>query len=198
MTDAPKRERVYATGARKKPTRAERAGKPAEPPTEETLRQTLLRYLERYDASRAQLRTVLLKKLPKELPSAERASLERAIDELLERFATSRIIDDRRLSESLVRGQRARGSSTRKIEGKLRARGVDAETTSAALGESSARAEDELEAAKTYARRRRLAERYDLGVPAERQKALAALARQGFSFEVARRALAVSSDSSEE
>lgn len=163
--------------------------KPAEPPTEETLRQALLHYLQRYDGSRVQLRRVLQKKLPKELPAPERAALERTIDSLLERFAASRIIDDRRLSESLVRGQRARGASTRKIEGKLRARGVDAETIDAALGEGGARGDDELEAAHNYARRRRLAERYDLSVPAEKQKALAALARQGFSFDVARRAL---------
>lgn len=191
MTDAPKRERVYDTGGRKKPKRAEREGKPAEPPTEETLRQALLRYLERYDGSRAQLRAMLRKKLPKELGAPERAELERTIDALLERFAQSHIIDDRRLSESLVRGQRARGASARKIEGKLRQRGVAPETIATALGEASARGDDELEAAQNYARRRRLAARHDLSIPAERQKALAALARQGFSFDVARRALAL-------
>ena len=57
----------------------------------------------------------------------------------------------------------------------------------------------ELEAALTYARKRRLGPHRDAAKRAEyRQKDLASLARQGFSFDIARKVLGGDSGSDEE
>jgi regulatory protein len=159
-----------------------------------------LDYLNRYDASVEQLRRVLLRRVKRYSSGTLRDRAEVDVGRLLERFVASRLLDDARYAEALARGLRARGSSTLGIRQKLRARGVSAELIESAL-EALAKhhgegAEDpELVAARAYARKRRLTTRYDLTNPAERQKALAALARKGFSFSIAARALIVKDDS---
>jgi|GEM_PF-2869175 regulatory protein len=159
--------------------------KEKEPLTEAGLAEAALNYLNRYDASFQGLRRVLLRKIARD---GDRAKLtEKEVDELLLRLEGSRVIDDQRYAENLTANLRSRGASSRKIAMKLRERGIQANDADKAR--ETDRVSD-LEAARTYARKRRLASRYNLEDPAERQKALAALARQGFSFEVAVRALA--------
>ncbi len=159
-----------------------------------------LDYLNRYDASVEQLRRVLLRRVKRYAWGTLRDRAEVDVERLLERFVVSRLLDDARYAEALARGLRARGSSTLGIRQKLRSRGVSAELIESAL-EALAKhhgegAEDpELVAARAYARKRRLTTRYDLTNPAERQKALAALARKGFSFSIAARALIVKDES---
>lgn len=149
------------------------------------LAEAALSYLNRYDASFQGLRRVLLRKIARD---GDRAKLtEKEVDELLLRLEGSRVIDDQRYAENLTANLRNRGASSRKIALKLKERGIQA--TDAAKAKETDRVSD-LEAARTYARKRRLTSKYDLTDPAARQKALAALARQGFSFEVALRALA--------
>lgn len=112
---------------------------------------------------------------------------------MLDRFETSRLLDDRRYAQNLVSSLRGRGSSARKVEQKLRARGVEGDLLrEVARPEGPGVSQDEeLTAARTFVRRKRLLERYlaDPRDRASREKALAALARQGFSFDTARRAL---------
>lgn len=157
--------------------------------TESELADAALVYLDRYDASGSGLKRVLLRKIRAQ---GENSSLEpEAIDRLIERLKSSRIIDDQRYATNLTSSLRNRGASSLKIASKLKARGVGSPEA------DQARSEDpvgELDAAKIYAHKRRLRTRFDLADPQERQKALAALARQGFSFEVAIRALAPEDD----
>lgn len=159
-----------------------------------------LDYLNRYDASVEQLRRVLLRRVKRYSSGSVRDRAEADVRTLLERFQVSRLLDDARYAEALARGLRARGSSTLGIRQKLRSRGVSAELIEGAL-EALARhhgdadEDPELVAARAYARKRRLTTRYDLTKPEERQKALAALARKGFSFSIAARALIVKDDS---
>lgn len=162
----------------------------------EALERAALQYLERYDASVAQLRKVLLRRIDRHAESDERERVTRFVDELLQRYVGSRLLDDARYAEHFVRSQRERGASTLKIRQKLRQRGIASETIDRVLERARETLvggrppeEAELDAARAYVRRRRLTERYDLTQPKERQKALAALARQGFSFELATRAL---------
>lgn len=155
------------------------------PSTEAELQGAALSYLDRYDASESALRKILLRRLRS---GDEDSPLGlREVEGLVERLKDSRLVDDRRYAVNLTASLRNRGASSLKIASKLKARGV------AESDADEARREDpvsELEAAQTYARKRRLRARFDLSDPKERQKALAALARQGFSFEVAQRALA--------
>ncbi|HSC87385.1 MAG TPA: regulatory protein RecX [Polyangiaceae bacterium] len=155
---------------------------------EQRLHEAALGYLDRYDAPLAKLRRVLMSRLERsggaELVDAHRDDLER----VLVRLVGSGLVDDRRFAEGFAAQARRRGASTRKIEGKLLARGIASESISRSLSEAASDGLDELSAAREYVRKRRLLER-DLRDPKEQQRALASLARQGFSFDVARRAL---------
>lgn len=158
--------------------------------TEDALREAALNYLNRYDASVVQLRRVLERRLvkygePETLPEAKRS-----IERLLERFQETRLLDDARYARGFAQAARLRGGSNQKIKQKLRARGVDPELVDDSLRELHVSEElDELTAARAYVKKRRLDTRHDLKDPKARNKALASLARQGFSFDVARRAL---------
>jgi regulatory protein len=171
-------------------TRAKDEAKRTKLLSEEGLREAALRHLDRYDASRKQLETVLLRRVRKYAHPEEVPPLKQRVDELLQRFIESRLIDDTRFSKTFVAQARERGASTLKIKQKLLARGVSSELVDEGL--TAARetdGHDDRTAALTFAKKRRLETRFDLKDPKERGKALATLARQGFSFDAANDAL---------
>jgi len=156
------------------------------------LHEAALRYLERFDAPAAKLRTLLLKKgralAPEETTKDE---LEACVNELVARFQGSGIIDDSRFAASSIRTLRQRGLGERAILHRLSAKGIEAQTVREALTRVDADTEKpELAAAIRFARRRRLgAFRKTPPTAKERHKDLQALARAGFSYDVAQRAL---------
>jgi regulatory protein len=154
-----------------------------------------LRYLERFDCSRAKLRQVLSARIAKAARAgvAEAASAPAIVEELLARYQSSGLLDDQRFARNFAARQRERGTSGRMIEQKLRARGISAELVQQLLprGES---ASSELDAARAFARRRRLGphRKPDLR-DAYRRKDLMALARAGFDYDTAIRVVGNSS-----
>ncbi len=176
-------------GARKK-----RRKKTPPLPTREALDRAALRYLERFDSSAANLRRVLrghVMRAARAHPGLDVDAAQRLVDELIERYQSSGLLDDKRYAESLAQGLRRRGSSRRAIQHKLRARGVSADTVDQAIALAGRDSEDaELDAARAFVRRRRLGpHRPEPERAARYERDLAALARAGFSFDVARRAL---------
>ncbi len=163
----------------------------------EGLREKALRHLDRFDASAAQLsgllhRTVRHARLDEEAT----AKFDREAEALVSRLVATGVIDDRRFAETLARGQRGRGASSVAIVQKLRARGVAEADIAAAIQAADGDEESpDLVAARAFVRRKRLgkyrpaAERAALA-----RRDLAALARAGFGFETARRALEVHVD----
>jgi regulatory protein len=160
-----------------------------------------LAYLNRFDASSKRLRQVLLRRAMIEIkrgapqpPSSDQ--LAEWVQQLLDRYHASGLLDDRRYAESLADSWRRRGLSRRGIAVKLRHKGVPQSIVEAALiAADRDRAEGELEAARELVRRRRLG----AFRPAEqrlqfRRKDLAVLARAGFAFDVAAQALEVDGD----
>ena len=154
-----------------------------------------LRYLERFDCSVARLRKVLNERVSK----AARAGVEGAeaapaiVEELLARYQSSGLINDQRFAKNFADRARDRGSSRRMIEQKLRVRGISAEVVEQLLPRGAS-AESELEAALAFARRRRLGPHRKPETRDEfRRKDLMAMARAGFSYETAQRALGDSS-----
>ncbi|MCS5637453.1 MAG: RecX family transcriptional regulator, partial [Myxococcota bacterium] len=115
-------------------------------------------------------------------------------------------LDDRRYARALIRRLRGRGSSQRRISARLREKGIDGSLRGELVAEL-AEGDSELEAARVYARRRRLGgyrRGRESGDPCEtsaskdedrearrlrRQRELGALSRAGFDFDVASRAL---------
>lgn len=142
-----------------------------------SLEKSALWHLARRALTERQLERILERKIAR----AARSGLEPrgALDvgAVLDKMRGLGFLDDARVAAGRASSMRDRGASRRKIAHKLRTQGV-----APALIDDVAPAHDDIEAARTYARRRRLHEK-------ERDKALAALARQGFSYDVARRAL---------
>ena len=154
-----------------------------------------LRYLERFDCSAARLRKVLSERVAK----AARAGVEGVdaapaiVEELLARYQASGLINDQRFAKNFADRARERGTSLRMIEQKLRARGVTADVVQQLLPRNES-ASSELEAAVAFAKRRRLGPHRKPEVrDAYRRKDLMAMARAGFSYETAQRALGDSS-----
>ncbi|CAA7619773.1 Regulatory protein RecX [Candidatus Terasakiella magnetica] len=154
------------------------------------LENAALHYLERYASSRANLRRVLMRKVDRSLThwGGERETAAAQVDTVISKLATLGYLDDSAYAETKARALHRRGGSLRVIRASLAAKGVEAETTEAAL---IALAEDsglpDLAAAIAFARRRRLGPFRLPEVRAElRTKDLAALGRAGFSWEIAR------------
>lgn len=151
--------------------------RPAKKATRLYLERVALWYLERHAGCEAQLRRVLRKRVWRsfaEHAEPTREEGEQAIEEVVGKLRGLGYIDDERFASSRAKTLRRQGKSTRAIRSKLRQLGVD----SAAIDQASEG--DDLEAARTYVRKRRLV---------GGKKDLAKLARAGFSYDVAKRAL---------
>jgi len=158
-----------------------------------------LRYLERFDCTTSKLKQVLDARVRKASRAGDEAAAAAPtiIAELLERYQSSGLIDDQRFAQNFARSQRDRGASKRMIEQKLRSRGVSSELASEVLV-SPDLAGSELEAARTFARRRRLGpHRTPETRAAFRHKDLIALGRAGFDYDTATRVVGNSSSEDE-
>src|SRR5438105_2266739 len=139
-----------------------------------------LGYLERFASSAENLRRVLRRRVRRRTGDTETAQRAAAlIDELVERYRESGIIDDVAYAAARARGRLARGEPLRRIAAGLAAKGVDAEDRAAALDALRETAPDpDLAAACAFARRRRLGP-YRRG-PADPKRDLGSFARAGF------------------
>ncbi|MBI2585443.1 MAG: RecX family transcriptional regulator [Rhodospirillales bacterium] len=175
--------------------------------TPKHLENAALHYLGRFASSAANLKRVLMRKVQRSARfhgtdiDEGRATVER----LVARFARAGLIDDEAYAAARAASLHRRGAAPKLITARLREKGVAAATIERALetlGESSG--DVELAAAVNLARRRRLGpyrpETHAKGrakadrsnrkrTASEREKALAALARAGFSYDVARRVI---------
>ncbi|MEP3116457.1 RecX family transcriptional regulator [Nisaea sp.] len=168
--------------------RKRREKKPPKPITESYLRNVALWYMERYASSAANLKAVLMRRV--RLSSAYHGSdpAEGAVmvDAVVQRYCEAGILNDRLFAETRVRSLVARGTSAKMIRRKLMEKGVSPDDIEAALAEVVDQQNGELASAARYARRRRigpfrLIEKRD----ENRDRDMAALARQGFGFGIA-------------
>ncbi len=162
--------------------------------TPEYLDNAALYYLSRFATSAANLKRVMMRKVMRSAghhgTDAEEGKAH--IEDMIGRFRTSGLLDDAAYAKSRAEGLHRRGNSARVITGKLRQKGVGDDDIRAALEALGGDLEDgenpELAAAVTLAKRRRLGPYFN-GTVADntREKHLAALARAGFSYDIARR-----------
>ena len=161
---------------------------PAPTITEQELRRAANRYLDRYAPTIGQFRRVMMRRVRK-------AGGGEAGGALLEAEVQRRIrngeLDDRRYAVSWVEHLHRRGLSAAAIRNKLAGKGVGREDIAAAFEEVlSGQEEPEMEAAVSYARRRRLGVFRTSGQTDERwRKDLAAMVRAGHGYGVSQRAL---------
>jgi regulatory protein len=170
--------------------RKRRGRKPPKPLTKERLEKAALAYLERYASSAANLRRVLTRRAQRSAGVEGSADLDTArgwIEALVARYQGAGLLDDRAYAEAQARSARRLGRSRRAIGERLKAKGIDAETASAALTAADEdAAEPDREAALAFARRRRIGPFRKTARAEHAQRDMAALARAGFSYDIAR------------
>ncbi len=161
-------------------------------PDPASLHEAALSYLGRYAATAASLTRVLERRCRR---WAQSAGAEAALAELrplvaaeVARLEAAGLLDDAAFAASRAARLSRDGRSRRAIAAHLAQHGVDPELARRVLPEDD---EAELAAALKLARRRRLGPFRDPNAAAEPRRELAALARAGFSEEIARRALAL-------
>lgn len=173
---------------RKKPER-----RPPKKATARHLENVALWYLQRFAASADSLRRVLMRRVEKSARAHDTDRDEGAafVEDIIARFRRSGLLDDRVYAEGRTLSLHRRGISTRGIRARLAAKGVGAEDIGAALAVlRDQTADPDLAAAIAYARRRRIGPYRTRGDREEmRERDLAALARQGFGYDIARRVI---------
>jgi regulatory protein len=156
------------------------------------LKGAALDYLDRFAATRARVRQVMLRKIRNSTRAHgdDPAPLVAALDETLQWLESSGFLSDRAYAESRARSLSARGTSRAHIIANLSSKGVASDIARAAVdGLSVEYEEPELEAARRYARRRRLGPYRGDARAESRDKDLAAMARAGFAGRIARQVI---------
>jgi regulatory protein len=158
------------------------------------LQDRALDYLGRYAASTRRLRQVLKRRIQRsaEAHEIDPAPLLVELEQVIERLTRSGLLNDEAFAEMKARNLNRRGGSRRQIAAKLAASGVAAGERAKAIERLEEETPDaEFAAAVAYAKRRRLGAFRTVrdDSPERRRKDLAAMARAGFSLEMARRAL---------
>jgi regulatory protein len=160
-------------------------------------------YLQRYSSSEANFRSVLWRKVQRcEQGDATDEEIDRWIDEICDKFRRIGALDDALYARNKVRALRRAGKSKVWIANTLRAKGVDPSLIAGAMAEHEALTDedDEWRAVLTFAKRkgfgpyrrhqrqpRQQGDQEDPQAEAKlRNRQLAAFARAGFKFEVAR------------
>ncbi len=154
------------------------------------LENAALYYLQRYATSAENLRRVLLRKVKRSCAFHDQPEEDfiPLVDALVERYKTVGLLDDKIFAESKVTSLRRQGISGRAIMAKLQVKGLTPAQIESALKIVDEEQENaETVAALAYARRKKLGPWRKRA--ADPQKELAAMARAGFSYDVAVKAL---------
>jgi regulatory protein len=154
------------------------------------LENAALGHLARYAASVAGLRRVLVRKIDRSLRvhGGDRSDAVASVDELIARLVRRGLLNDGAYAAMKARSLRAAGRSGRAIALKLRTKGVAHDLAAKTVAATAADVSEDA-AARIWARKRRIGPyRRDAASRGDhRQRDLAALARAGFTFSVAKR-----------
>lgn len=164
------------------------------PATPERLEKAALHYLERYATSAENLRRVLMRRVHRsaQLHDTDPDIGAEAITDLITRYRRAGLLDDVGYATGRAGSLHRQGKSARYIRGSLAAKGVAAEDIDRALdalGEEIGAVDGDLVAAVNYARRRRIGPWRRADRETYRDRDLAALGRQGFGYDIARKVI---------
>jgi regulatory protein len=169
----------------------------ARPITAKYLQNAATFYLERYPSTAEGLRRVLNRRVRKArmLEAPVMDNVDQAIDAIVAKFVDSGVIDDKAFAQTKARALHRRGTSTRLTRQKLKLAGIDGDTLDKAMAGLDEElhtnpARREWRAAAALARRRRLG---PFRPTKDRKDAracdLAAMARAGFDYDVAKKVI---------
>ncbi|MEN3976657.1 regulatory protein RecX [Emcibacter sp. SYSU 3D8] len=163
------------------------------PADEAYLERAAAHYLARFASSVGNFKDVLWRKVERRglADGVEKATAQEWIDRIAERFVALGLLNDEVFAHARAGSLLRRGKPRRVIRAALVAKGVTAEMASDAVEALSSQSDDpDLDAAVAFARRKRLGPYGPTDVTEERHhKQLAAFARAGFSYQLARRVL---------
>ncbi|WP_191266817.1 regulatory protein RecX [Comamonas sp. JC664] len=156
------------------------------------LENAALHYLKRYAATKSQLQRVLLRRVDRSLKfhGGERGEALAWVEALVAKLVRNGLLNDEAYAQMKANSLRASGRSTRVIAQKLRLKGVPAEVVAQKVADATQEVSEE-DAARIWARKKRLGPfRTQPGTREEnRKRDLAALARAGFSFGIAKKVI---------
>ena len=169
--------------------------------TDTYLHNSGLYYLERYAASSNHFRTVMLRKVKRSCMHHTDQNYDdctKLVEDLVEKFKRTGLLNDDLYIASMVGSYRRKGLSKRMITQKLMMKGVESETVQDYLSKHDEQKHEdtqgaELKAAAIHCRKKKLGAYGGPNSP-EADKQLARLARAGFGFDIAKKALALSED----
>lgn len=177
--EKPDAERPGAARERKKPRKI----------SPRYLENSALHYLKRYASTTTQIKRVMTRKITRSIAvhGGDRAEALTWLEALIEKLVRNGLINDQSYAETRANSLRHAGRSARVIEQKLRLKGVPSSLATQKIREATEQV-SEAAAALIWARKKRLGpfSRDAAARKERRQKDLAALARAGFSFAVAR------------
>ena len=171
--------------------------------TDDYLHNSGLYYLQRFAASSGHFRRVMARKIDRSCMAhvdQDREACIVKLDALVEKFQRAGLLNDEAYLAGSLTSLRRRGLSGRAIEARLSAKGVPIKDVKNALVErQTANPDADLVAALRLAQRKRLGPfARDGQEDAGKDKPLAALARAGFNYETANRALTTGRDTAEQ
>lgn len=169
--------------------------------TPQHLENVALYYLQRYASSSGNLRRVLMNRVRRscQFHDMDPEAPSQQVEALIVRYQKSGLLNDTVYAQGRVSSLRRQGLSQRNIAEKLRAKGLEAADIRAALAQHNAEngqdstTDADLAAAVIFCRRKKIGPfRKSASLPdVQARKDLAALARAGFSFDIAKKALAI-------
>lgn len=169
--------------------------RPARPITAKYLQNAATFYLERYPSTAEGLRRILQRRVRKaemaEAPVMD--NVEQAIASIVAKFVDAGMINDQAFAQTKARALHRRGTSAKLTRQKLRLAGVDTDTLDQAMAGLDQElhtdpGEREWQAAVALARRRKLGPfRAEKDRKERRDRDLAAMARAGFDYQLARK-----------
>ncbi len=158
------------------------------------LENSALHYLSRFSTSSENLKRVMMRKVERsaKFHGTDPGEGRTLIEDMVSRFLRSGLLDDGTFAKTRAASLHRRGNSSRIIRAKLKQKGLGGDIIDQALAALSDDDEDpERTAAIRFARRRRLGP-FSLrrsendSKETQREKHLAAMARAGFSYDIAR------------
>jgi regulatory protein len=170
--------------------------------TETYLHNAGLYYLQRFAASKAQFTEIMLRKVKKSClhhKEQEESVCRKMVETLADKFEQSGLLNDDLYAQGQIASLRRRGFSRRAILQKLRQKGLKSEKINEKLDWHEAETENtpsedgDLNAALTLARRKKIGP-FQGEKKTDPKKAMAALARAGFSYQIARQVLDIQED----
>lgn len=186
-----------------KPAARRREKKPPKKITEKYLYNSGLAYLQRFPSSTPNFRRVMGRKIDRSCnyhKDQGREDCQKLLDSTVETFIRQGLLNDEAYLQGMVTSLRRRGLSTQAILSKLVMKGMTQETilkTLRAYDEDRGTGNPDLAAAVMLMRRKRIGA-FRRSEDADKTKELAALARGGFGFDIAQKALFLEMDEAEE